>query len=211
LHRSLFSEYLEFRKDAQRTEEELFMVYIRYGGLPAIALSMDRQPLRIVSEMIAGIYNTAYVKDVVEGQIRNPAGLSNLIRFLMRNIGDRTSSRKASDVMIGSGIRLSHNAIEDYLEYIEGAYIVLRAKRIEIKNLRYLTTYDKFYAQDLGVRNRLSISREEDIDGILENIVYNELIYRYGDACVRSREIRGGFHGGSDGKPLVIPGLHEYQ
>ena len=181
----VFSEYIRFRKDAQRSEEELFKDYIRYGGLPAIALSMDRQPLRIVSEMIAGIYNTVYVKDVIEKhQIRNPAGLSNLIRFLMRNIGGRTSSRKASNVITGSGIRLSHNAIEEYLEYIEEALIALRSKRMDIKTLEYLTTQDKFYAQDLGIRNHLSTFREDDIDGILENIVYNELIYRYGNACV---------------------------
>jgi hypothetical protein len=126
-----------------------------------------------------------YVKDVIEKhQIRNPAGLSNLIRFLMRNIGGRTSSRKASNVITGSGIRLSHNAIEEYLEYIEEALIALRSKRMDIKTLEYLTTQDKFYAQDLGIRNHLSTFREDDIDGILENIVYNELIYRYGNACV---------------------------
>lgn len=180
-----FSEYVGFRKDAGKSYGELFGDYIRYGGLPAITLALDRQPPRIVSEMIAGIYNTVYVKDVIERhRIRNPAGLSNLIRFLMRNIGDRTSSRKASNVITGSGIRLSHNAIEEYLDYIEGAFIALRSRRMDIKTLEYLTTHDKFYAQDLGIRNHLSAFREDDIDGILENIVYNELMYRYGNACV---------------------------
>ncbi len=181
----VFSEYLEFRRDAGLSDEKLLNDYIHYGGLPAIALAMDRQPLRIVSEMIAGTYSTVYVKDVIERhQIRNPAGLSNLIRFLMRNIGNRTSSRKASDVITGSGIRLSHNAIEEYLEYIEEAFLALRSKRMDIKTLEYLTTQDKFYAQDLGVRNHLSTFREDDMNGILENIVYNELIFRYGNACV---------------------------
>lgn len=183
----VFSEYLEFRKDSSHSDERLFSDYIRYGGLPAITISMDRQPARIISEMISGIYNTVYVKDVVERhQIRNPVGLSNLIRFLMRNIGDRTSSRKISNVIMSSGIKLSHNAIEEYLEYIEEAFIALRAKRMDIKTLEYLKTQDKFYAQDLGVRNYLSTFREDDMDGILENVVYNELIYRYGDVCVCS-------------------------
>ncbi len=181
----VFSEYREFRKDTGYDDGRLFGDFIRYGGLPAIALSLDRQPPRIVSEMIAGTYNTVYVKDVIERhQIRNPAGLSNLIKFLMRNIGDRTSSRKASNVITGSGIKLSHNAIEEYLEYVEEAFIALRARRMDLKSLEYLTTQDKFYAQDLGVRNHLSTFREDDIDGILENVVYNELIYRYGNACV---------------------------
>ncbi len=181
----VFSEYIEFRRDGSLSDDELFKEYIRYGGLPAIALSMDRQPPRIISEMIAGTYNTVYAKDVIERhQIRNPAGLSNLIRFLMRNIGDRTSSRKASNFITSNGIKLSHNAIEEYLEYIEESFIALRAKRMDLKTLEYLTTQDKFYAQDLGVRNYLSTFKEDDMNGILENVVYNELIYRYGNACV---------------------------
>ena len=181
----VFSEYILFRKESSLSDGDLFRDYIRYGGLPAIALSMDRQPPRITSEMIAGTFNTAYIKDVIERhQIRNPAGLSNLIRFLMRNIGDRTSSRKASNFITSNGIKLSHNAIEEYLEYIEESFIALRAKRMDLKTLEYLTTQDKFYAQDLGVRNYVSTFREDDMDGILENIVYNELIYRYGNACV---------------------------
>ena len=180
-----FSEYLEFRKGSQRSEAELFDDFIRYGGLPAIALCIDRQPARIVSEMIAGTYNTVYVKDVIERhQIRNPAGLGYLIRFLMRNIGDRTSSRKASNVIVGSGVKLSHNAIEEYLEYIEEAFLALRTRRLDLKTLEYLTTQDKFYAQDLGVRNHLCAFREEDMDGVMENVVYNELMYRFGNACV---------------------------
>ncbi len=181
----VFSEYILFRKESSLSDDDLFRDYIRYGGLPAIALSMDRQPPRITSEMIEGTYNTVYTKDVIERhQIRNPAGLSNLVRFLMRNIGDRTSSRKASNFIASNGIKLSHNAVEEYLEYIEESFIALRAKRMDLKTLEYLTTQDKFYAQDLGVRNYVSTFREDDMDGILENIVYNELIYRYGNACV---------------------------
>ncbi len=55
---------------------------------------------------------------------------------------------------------------------------------MDLKTLEYLTTQDKFYAQDLGIRNYLSTFREDDMNGILENVVYNELIYRYGNACV---------------------------
>lgn len=180
-----FSEYLEFRVGSGKDAHSLFMDYIRYGGLPAVAVSMDRQPLRMISEIIVGTFNTVYVKDIIERHsIRNPAALSNLVRFLMRNIGDRTSSRKAANFMTSNGVKISHNAIEEYLDYLDEAFIVERARRIDSKSLEYLTTHDKFYAQDLGVRNHLSTFREDDIDGILENIVYNELMYRYGNACV---------------------------
>lgn len=183
----VFSEYIQFRKDSGKTEEELFGEFIRYGGLPAVAVSMDRQPRRMVSEIIAGTYSTVYVKDIIERhEIRNPAGLSNLIRFLMRNVGDRTSSRKAANYMTSKGVKISHNAIEEYLDYVEEAFIALRAKRMVQKTQEYLTTQDKFYAQDLGIRNHLNALREDDIDGILENVVYNELMYRYGDVCICS-------------------------
>lgn len=183
----VFSEYREFRKDSGKTDDELFSDFIRYGGLPAVALSMDRQPKRMISEIIAGTYSTVYVKDIIERhEIRNPAGLSNLIRFLMRNVGDRTSSRKAANYMTSNGVKISHNAIEEYLDYVVEAFLALRSKRMDHKTQEYLVTQDKFYAQDLGIKNHLNAMREDDIDGVLENVVYNELVYRYGDVSVCS-------------------------
>ncbi len=182
-----FSEYIRFRKDNGSDADKLFNDFITHGGLPAVALAEDRVTSKLIPEIISGVFSTVFLKDVMERHdIRNPASLRNLIRFIMRNIGDRTSSRKASNYMTSSGTKISHVTVDEYLDYLDEAYLALRSRRIDSKTSEYLMTSDKFYAQDLGIRNHIAPYRSEDIDGILENIVFNELIYRYGGVCTCS-------------------------
>ena len=182
-----FSEYVYFRKDSGLDNGRLFDDYIRHGGLPAVALSEDYRSAALIPQMISGIYNTVFVKDVVERHdIRNVSALSNLMRFLMRNIGDRTSSRKAANFMTSAGTKISHVTVDEYLGYIDEAYLALRSRRMDHRTQEYLMTSDKFYAQDLGIRNYIAPYRQDDIDGLLENVVYNELVYRYDEVCTCS-------------------------
>lgn len=178
-----FSEYTVFRKGVP--EDVLFNEYIRYGGLPAVAMIMDTPARAIVPEVIAGIYNTVYVKDVENRhKLRGSARLQNLLRYVMRNIGDRTSSRKASDYLKSKKIDISHVAVEDYLGYLAEAFLIYRSERIDSKTKEYLSTSDKFYATDLGIRSYIVPFRMEDLDGILENLVYSELRYRCAEVAV---------------------------
>ncbi len=178
-----FSEYMLFREgeDAER----LFGDYIRDGGLPRVARMEDELAKDIIPETLEGVYNTVFVKDVAERHsVRAPAVLNSIVRFMMRNIGDRTSPRGISNYLTSQGIKVSHVTAEEYMSYIVDAYLMSRAERIDIKTKECLRTSDKFYAADLGVRNRMASFRLDDLDGILENVVYNELVYRYGKAAV---------------------------
>jgi predicted AAA+ superfamily ATPase len=76
--------------------------------------------------------------------------------------------------------------VDEYLDYLNEAFLALRSKRMDSKTSEYLSTSDKFYAQDLGIRNHVTPYRPEDIDGLLENVVYNELVYRFGEVCTYS-------------------------
>ncbi len=178
-----FSEYCLFRQDVK--EDVLLSEYIRYGGLPAVAKLMDTTARSIVPEVIAGVYNGVYLKDVeMRHDIRGSASLSNLLTYVMRNIGDRTSSRKASDYLKSKRIEISHVSIENYLRYLEEAFLIYRSERIDSKTKEYLSTSDKFYASDLGIRSEIAKFRPEDMDGILENLVYCELRFRSHEVAV---------------------------
>jgi len=69
---------------------------------------------------------------------------------------------------------------------LEKALLIGRARRMDLKTKEYLRTSEKFYAADLGLRNVIVPYTEADLDGIMENIVFNELIFRYGRASVCS-------------------------
>ena len=104
-----------------------------------------------------GIFSTVYVKDIEERyDIKGSIRISNLVKYVMRNIGGRTSTRKSSDYLKSRGVSISHVTLEDYLGYMEEAFLVYRAQRMDLKTKEYLDTSDKFYASDRGIRNTVA-------------------------------------------------------
>ena len=180
----VYSEYVAFREPAEGTG--LLEDYIRYGGFPAVSLAMDRMPAQ-VGDILDGIYNTVFNRDVVgRHEIRGTATIDHLCRYLMKNIGDRTSVRGAANYMTSKGMKTQPPTLDQYIGFLEEALLFSRAKRMDLKAKEYLRTADKFYVADTGIRNCRIPFRPEDLDGIMENIVYNELVYRFGDVAICS-------------------------
>ena len=178
----VFSEYVNFRSinDGNRLLED----YLRYGGFPTVSFAMDRMPAQ-VDDILEGIYNTVYNKDVVgRHEIRGNVMVNHLCNYLMKNIGDRTSVRGAANYMTSKGIKTQPQTIDQYIGFLEDAMLISRAKRIDSKTKEYLRTSDKFYVSDSGIRNSRIPFRSEDLDRLIENIVYNELKYRFGEVAV---------------------------
>ena len=189
----IFSEYLEFRKGSGKDAEELFSDFMRDGGMPAVALSEDLPSRSLIPQILEGMYSTVYRKDI-EGRhsIRGSSMMSNLIRFMMRNISCRTSPRNIAENLSSKRQRISAPTVQDYLDYITEAFLMTRSERMDSSTMDYFETSDKFYATDLGVRNIVSPMRDGDVSAMIENIVFNELRFRYGKVVtfdVDGREI----------------------
>lgn len=179
-----FSEYLMFREGSGKDVADLFQDYVRHGGFPAVALLEDRSP-RSIPDMLSGIYNTVYMKDVVErNRLRDAPLLPHISAFLMKNVGNRTSIRSIANYLSGRRIRSTPDTVDSYVSFMESAMLFSRAKRLDSKTKEYLVTTDKFYVADTGIRNSLVPFTYGDMGGIMENIVYNELVYRHGDVAV---------------------------
>lgn len=180
----VFSEYVMFREsdDYARLLED----YLRHGGFPAVSLAMDRMPAQ-VDDILDGIYNTVFNKDVVgRHEIRGNRMIDHLCNYLMKNIGDRTSVRGAANYMTSKGMKTQPPTVDQYIGFLEEALLFSRAKRLDSKAKEYLRTTDKFYVADLGIRHCRVPFHPDDLDGIMENVVYNELVYRFGDVAVCS-------------------------
>lgn len=177
----VFSEYIEFRSRSGRSVEELFRDFLRDGGMPAIALSEDLPSKVLIPQMLDGMYSTVYRKDIEERHsIRGSSVMSNLIRFMMRNISCRTSPKNIAGSLSSKGQKISVPTVRDYLGYMTDAYLMTRSERMDSSTMGYLETTDKFYAADLGVRNTVTPMRDGDMSAMIENVVFNELRYRYG-------------------------------
>ena len=180
-----FKEFVAFRRSRgdESDEDSLLRRFQLTGSLPAVAL-MEQEDYDLIDMMLSGIYSTVFVKDVVQrNEIRNSVKISNLNRFIMRNIGDRVSVRSAAGYLTSTSSKTAPETVDSYIAMLESAMLIYRAKRMDSVTKDYLRTSEKFYCTDIGLRNAIVPLRPEDADGVMENIVFMELKKKYGAVC----------------------------
>jgi len=180
-----FAEFAAFRRSRGDGSDDAALLrrFQSTGSLPAVAL-MDQEDSDLIDMMLSGMFNTVFVKDVVQrNEIRNAVKISNLNRFMMRNIGDRVSIRSAAGYLNSTSSKTAPETVDSYISMLESAMIFYRAKRMDSETKDYLRTSEKFYCTDIGMRNSIVPPRPDDIDGIMENIVFMELKKMYGSVC----------------------------
>jgi len=173
-----FQEFIDFN-DYAKTDDivKYFNEFLRLGGFPGI-IELKEHP-GTIGPFLNGIYNTIIMKDVVQrGSVRDPALLESVVKFLASNIGNLVSTKKISDYLTSSARKTSSETIDNYIQSLEKAFIIYRARRFDIKGKQHLKTNEKFYFIDIGIRNELVGHRDDDYGYILENIVYFELLRR---------------------------------
>lgn len=167
-----YPEFLLFHK--MDDNETSFETYVTVGGMPnLIHLPLEKN---IISDYLRNIYNTILVKDVItRHNIRNVSFLRNLATFLADNTGSITTAKSISDYMKSQQIKISPSIVQDYLGYLSEAYFIHSARRSDLKGKRILESGEKFFFNDIGMRNALVGYKQSDISKILENIVYLHL------------------------------------
>lgn len=174
-----FKEFLKFNQYDTTEINDKFLMYLKYGGLPALTLIKNNTEL--VLSYLTDIYNTIVKKDIIDrNSIKDPVLLENIIKYLASNIGSPISSTKISDYLNSNKIltKSNHQTIDNYLNMLEKSYIIYKADRTDIKSKSLLKTLGKYYVSDTGIRNILLGFRNIDEGHLLENVVYLELLRR---------------------------------
>lgn len=169
-----YNEFLGFHQLSDN--DETLALYIQYGGLPGLAkIGLEEDDAR---EYQMDIYHTVLLKDVImRNQIRNVPFLENLVRFLADNTGKLISANSISKYMKSQGESIASAAITNYISFLCEAYILHKVNRYDIHGKRIFETNDKFYFEDNGIRNAIAGgTREGDIEKVIENIIYQNLI-----------------------------------
>jgi len=168
-----FTEFLEFHNLSNNNEA--LNKYIRYGGLPyLIHLKLEDN---IVFDYLKNIYAAILYKDIIaRHSIRNVGFLDKLILFMADNTGSLVSAKSINDFLKSQKISISHNLILDYLNYLCKAFFLFKAKRNDLKGKKILEFGEKYYFEDLGIRHAIGGYKNDDINKILENTVYVQLL-----------------------------------
>jgi predicted AAA+ superfamily ATPase len=167
-----YPEYLEFY-GFSNSNETLFK-YMRYGGMPYL-IHLE-QTDDVAYEYLKNIYHSIILKDLVERfKIRNVAMLERLVLYLADNVGSFTSANRISEYLKSQRIDLSVRVILDYLTWLTRAYLVTGIKRTGLKGRKIFENGEKYFFEDTGIRNSLIPFNQNDIQKLLENLVFNHL------------------------------------
>lgn len=168
-----YAEFLQFH--SRKPGRQSLNAYLKFGGLPYLR----HLPLQenVVFDYLRNITDAILLKDIVARyDIRNVSFLQRLTRFLADNVGSMVTARKISQYLKSQQIKISHNLVLDYLSHLTNAMMVLSANRYDIVGKRIFEVGEKFYFEDLGIRNTLVGFRTTDINKILENVVFLHLL-----------------------------------
>ncbi len=169
-----FAEYLKFKKDSGRTPKELLNEYIRMGGFPIVALGNFDE--RSSYQIVEGIYNSVITSDITKRHnITNFDLFNRVVKYVVENVGKTFSANAIVKFMKGEGRSLSVEAVYNYLEWLEKAFVIYRCQRYDMQGKTVLKTQEKFYLADASLKYCMMGFNPKSVAAMLENIVYFEL------------------------------------
>ena len=151
--------------------------YMTYGGLPVVCLESD---VREKEAYLKGLFEKTYLTDIQERyHIKGSEIMGELIDVVASGIGGLTNPTKIENTFkTVKGIGVGKNTIKQYLEMLEESFLVKKAVRYDVKGRKYIDTPQKYYFEDLGLRNARIGFRQVEKTHLMENLVYNELCLR---------------------------------
>lgn len=176
IHPLSFQEYRSSVHDETYLEQTL-NDYMQYGGLPQVATFTNDTERR---EYLENLFAHTYLKDIKERYaIQLDSDLEELVDVVASSIGGLTNPLKLQNTFKSvKQSSISQDTIKKYLDYMQDAFLIEKAKRYDIKGRKYISTPTKYYFEDLGIRNARLNFRQTEQTHLMENLIYNELRLR---------------------------------
>ena len=172
-----FKEVVELKK--LKTKEEIkqeFLEYILWGGMPQRFQFDNSDSMKI---FLIDIFNSIVLKDIVKRyNIKNVTIFERIMEYLVTNPSQSFSSKNILKEFEKAEIPISSKTVYECLDYAESSMLMRKVSEYDIRGKRILSRKDKYYLTDLGIGQVLNVNKKAQYGAYLENIVYNELIYR---------------------------------
>jgi len=172
IHALNYPEFLQFHN--LKDSPESFLEYLEYGGMPhLINLKKSKE---VYYEYLRNVYDSIVLRDVITRYgLRNITMLQNLNRFLADNIGSLFSATSISAFLISQKMNIQPKSIIEYLDMLQSVYFIDGVRRSDIQGKKMFEVGEKYFFEDHGMRNALISFKAQDINKLLENIVYHHL------------------------------------
>ena len=184
-----FAEYLEFKNQSGLSSRELLNEYIRMGGFPIVALGNFDE--RSAYQIVEGIYNSVITSDITKRHnIANFDLFNRVVRYIVENVGKTFSANAIVKFLKSEGRSLSVEAVYNYLNWLEKAFVIYRCQRYDLQGKSVLKTQEKFYLADSSLKYCIMGFNPQSIAAMLENIVYFELRRKGYDVYIGKNETK---------------------
>ena len=174
-----FSEFRELYLSVfpESSDSAVFQKYLLLGGMPYLSnLRFMEAPSR---QYLMDIYHSVVLTDVVKrNKIRDVDMLSRIVAYVMGNIGTTFSSSSIVKFLKNEKRKVSPETVLNYIRYCTSAYLFYQVKRQDLHGKQILATNEKYYMADHGLREAVFGGNMKDINLILENIIFMELLRR---------------------------------
>lgn len=169
-----FAEYLAFKKESSLSIREHLSDYIRMGGFPIVAIGDFDEGSAY--QIVEGIYHSVITSDITKRHaITNYDLFNRVVLYIVENVGKTFSANAIVKFLKSEGRSLSVEAVYNYLEWLEKAFIIYRCRRYDLQGKSVLKTQEKFYLADSSLKYCIMGFNPKSLAAMLENIVYFEL------------------------------------
>ena len=174
-----FAEFLELYRPIapEASIQNCFQKYLVSGGMPYLAnIRYETEPSR---QYLTDLFNSVQLKDIVKrNKIRDVDLLERIIAYVMTNIGTTFSATSLVKFFKNEQRTVSAETILNYIRYCCDAYLFYQVKREDLPGKQILSSNEKYYIADHGIREAVFGGNTQSIQLILENIIYMELLRR---------------------------------
>ena len=174
-----FKEFMELFRTIypNNSIQQCFQKYLITGGMPYLAnIRYEDEPSK---QYLHDLFNSVQLKDIVKrNKIRDVDLLERIIAYVIANVGSTFSARSLTKFLKSEQRTVAPETILNYIKYCCDAYLFYQVKRVDLQGKQILSTNEKYYIADHGIREAVFGGNMRDINLILENIVYLELLRR---------------------------------
>ncbi len=174
-----FGEFLELYRSISPNDstQQCFQKYLLVGGMPYIAsLRYEEDPSK---QYLLDLFNSVELKDIIKrNKVRDVDLLERIIAYVTTNVGTTFSATSLAKFLKNEHRTVAPETILNYIKYCCDAYLFYQVKREDLQGKQVLASNEKYYIADHGIREAVFSGNTKDINLILENIVYLELLRR---------------------------------
>ena len=166
-----------YLSNKQISDKDCFKEYMKLGGMPFLYnLDFDEE---LSNTYLNDVFNTVVLKDIVErNEVRDPSLLINVIKYCINNMGNSFSASSISKYFKSLNIKVSTETVLNYIRYCLECFLLLEIKKEDVQGKETLGGNSKYYLVDHSLKQLIFSNNKKDINMVLENIVYLELLRR---------------------------------